>query len=30
MDIEPNICGSMVWNWFYVTVIEPNICVYLV
>jgi hypothetical protein len=30
MDIETNICGSLVWNWLYVTDIEPNICVYLI
>ena len=22
----PNICGSLVWNWLHITVIEPNIC----
>jgi len=22
--IEPDICGSLVWNWLHVTVIEPN------
>ena len=26
MLIEPNICGSLVWNWLHVTVIDPNIC----
>jgi hypothetical protein len=24
--MEPNICGSLVWNWLHVTFVEPNIC----
>ena len=28
--IEPNICGSLVWNRLHVTVIEPTIFGYLV
>jgi hypothetical protein len=30
MDIEPNICGSLLCNWLYVTLIEPNVCAFLV